>query len=283
MWRRRVLEVVRYSNYGSMTDGFFSRWTQRILDVIDSPPFRSLIDLNEQIITRVMPMMRKAKSLGVKPLRHEPFSSIMNTIRPIKYKAVTGLIGLNAFAYMMLNSRAMKTRSQVDGLPRADRHFIASRYNISHGRIWCIPLSVFNHGDSMVKLGMNCFGLALVGPAVELALGPTVLITSFLFSGIIGSLTEVLLGNHWCRGSSAGVTGLFGIGALLAPSQFLSLWGLLNVRAASLAISIFGFEFLAGLFTNRNSEIAHMAHAAGIASAVPILYYLKWFRPRVKF
>ena len=191
---------------------------------------------------------------------------------------MAALLGLNVCAYMFLNSRFMKQRSRSDGLPRVDRHFLASRYNLSHGRFWCVPLSVFNHGDSLFQLIVNCFGLAIVGPAVELACGPGVLVAGFLFAGTLGALAEMAVGNHWCRGSSAGVTGLFGIGAFASPFQILSIWGVWNVRAASLAISLFGIESLLALYGSGRSEMAHVAHATGILSAIPFLYYLRWFR-----
>jgi len=252
--------------------------TGRIMGIFEIHPSRRMRIINDRVTQTLEPINRKFYHYYARSARFASVDPFRNTFMQVRYKAVTGLIGLNIAAFLLLNSRSMKARSHVDGLPRADRHFISSRYNLSHGRIWCVPFSIFNHGDSLMQLAMNCFGLAIVGPAVELAFGPAVLISGFLSSGTIGALAEMAIGNHWCRGSSAGVTGLFGMGAFTNPYQILSIWGVFDVRAASLAISIFGIESLIGLLGSKRSEMAHIAHAAGIASSIPILYYLKWFR-----
>ncbi len=272
-----MVKISRVSRDSILSGSFFSRSIRLVETLLESPPKPWMRKLNNDVTQRLGPVMNKGRLWITKPSDFLAVRGLKQQMSSIRYKGVTGLVGVNILAYMILNSRSMKTRSRADGLPLADRHFIASRYNLSHGRIWALPLSIFNHGDSLLQLGMNCFGLALVGPAVELALGTTVLVASFMCSGMLAALSELLFGNHWCRGSSGGVTGLFALGAFLAPTQIVSFWGVMNVRAGSLAISIFGFEMLAGLFASRNSEIAHIAHATGIASAIPILYYLKWF------
>lgn len=246
--------------------------------VFEIPPTRGMRSIHDRLSRQLQPVKTRLNHVYARGARIETVDPLRNTFRQVRYKGVTGLIGVNIAAYMLLNSRSMKARSHVDGLPRADRHFIASRYNLAHGRLWSIPLSIFNHGDSLMQLAMNCFGLAIVGPAVELAFGPAVMISGFLLSGTMGAMAEMAIGNHWCRGSSSGVTGLFGMGAFTNPFQVLSLWGVFDVRAASLAISIFGIEMLAGLLASKRSEMAHIAHATGIASSIPILYYLRWFR-----
>ena len=271
---------LRFTSVPAPIETVFSRVTDRILRLIDLPPSRTIVKLNHQILERIEPISSRLKTSIFRLSRNDAVLPVQKAFSSLRYRAVGGLIGANVFGFMLLNSRFMKARSHIDGLPRADRHFLASRYNIGSGRIWCIPFSIFNHGDSLIQLGMNCFGLSLVGPAVEAAFGPGVLLGTFLFSGVVGALAEVAFGNHWCRGSSAGVTGLFGVGALASPAQVVSLWGVLDVRAASLAISIFGFETMAGLLASSRSEMAHLAHAAGVASAIPILYYLRWFMRR---
>jgi membrane associated rhomboid family serine protease len=256
----------------------FDKAISQIQRCIELPPSNRMVSLHDTASTRLYPYSKKASQIYSNLSVRLHASSARDFMKSIRYKAVTGLIGLNICAYMLLNSRSMKTKSQADGLPRSDRHFIASRYNISSGRVWSIPLSLFNHGDSLLKLSMNCIGLALVGPAVEIAFGSGVLLSGFFISGMAGALCEVLFGNSWCRGSSAGVTGLFGMGAFANPYQMLSIWGIMDVRAASLAISIFGFELFSGVFASKRSEMAHIAHAAGLVTSIPILYYLRWFR-----
>ena len=129
-----------------------------------------------------------------------------------------------------------------------------------------------------MHLMMNCFALSLVGPAIEVAFGASVLMGGFLFTGSVGAILEMMVGNHWCRGSSAGVSGVFGMSALAAPYQLLSVWGIMDVRAMSLLITVFGVESLIGLFGSHESGLAHVAHAGGILAALPFMYYLKWFR-----
>lgn len=246
--------------------------------LIETPPSRNIRN-RHTLLCNKLEITSGARGAVLRHLQRNLNSFRSTSLVPqMPYKGVTALVGLNIATYMILNSRFMKQRSHADGLPRSDRHFMASKYNVSQGRLWCIPLSIFNHGDSLFRLGMNCLGLSIVGPAVELAFGPAVVISGFLFSGTIGAIAEMLIGNHWCRGSSAAVTGLFGIGAFTSPYQMLSIWGIWDVRAASLAISIFGFESIIGLLGSGSSETAHISHAAGIAAAIPFLYYIRWFR-----
>ena len=232
--------------------------------------------LNAKVLARVAAVSHKFATYA------GPLASRLNTpiiskwLSQVEYRGVAGLVVLNIGAYMMLNSRFMKRRG-TDGLSRVDRHFISSRYNVSCFRFWSVPLSIFNHGDSLFQLGMNCFGLSIVGPAVELMFGTRVLLASFLICGTVGAMGELLVGNHWCRGSSAGVTGLFALSSLSAPMQILSIWGVFDVKAISLAISIFFFEATVALFGSGRSEMAHCAHASGMAAAIPVLYYLRWF------
>ena len=223
------------------------------------------------------PLSRKLQGFQNSFTRNLQGGETARVISSFRYKGVASLIGLNVASFMFLNSHYMKSRSHVDGLPRADRHFIASRYNLAQGRFWCIPLSIFNHGDSLLHLVMNSFGLSMVGPAVELAFGAVPLVAGFLFTGTIGAILEMSMGQHWCRGASAGVTGIFGISAWTIPNQVFSMWGVMDIRAAPLAISIFGIECLIGLLGSESSNMAHVAHAGGILAAIPFLYYMRWF------
>ena len=286
MWRKHVTRITKYTNSkieypsqfnGGQVSAFYDKITKSLLAKLAQPPTMGMRQLNSKISVKLNPISNKIAGWSRETYTRFERSVLGTPWRGVASKGVFGLIGLNVFAYMLLNSRFMKRRG-LDGLSRADRHFIASRYNLSRGRVWCLPLSLFNHGDSLFQLCMNSFGLFVVGPSVELMFGANVLLSSFMFCGTIGALSELILGNHWCRGSSAGVTGIFGMSAFSAPFQILSVWGLFNVRAASLAFTLFGFETLVGLFGSGRSEMAHIAHATGIAAAIPILYYLRWFR-----
>jgi membrane associated rhomboid family serine protease len=253
------------------------RVTVRIIRILETEPTNNMRIYQRRLTAHLSPLSLRLRGFSRRTGQIPGAEKAMEQFSRLSNRGVTGLIGMNIAAYVLLNSRYMKSRSHVDGLPRSDRHFIASRYNLSHLRLWCIPLSVFNHGDSLMQLMMNCFGLAIVGPAVELAFGPAILVCGFMFTGMLGAIAEVSLGNHWCRGSSGGVTGLLGISSFANPHQILSLWGVMDVRAASLAISIFAFESLVGLLGSSRSEMAHISHATGIAASIPFLYYLRWF------
>ena len=249
-----------------------------MLNILNKPPTHGLKRLNSRVLQGIDPISHKWRSSSAPIIRRFSSPETRGIMSFIRYRGVAALLAANVGAYMILNSQFMKQRSSNDGPPRVDRHFIASRYNLANWRIWSVPFSLFNHGDSLMQLVINCAGLAIVGPAVEMAFGAGVLVSGFLIAGSLGALAEVAIGNHWCRGSSAGVTGLLGIGAFASPFQIVSMWGVWNVRAASLALTIFGFESLVGLFGSKRSEMAHIAHATGILSAIPILYYMRWFR-----
>ena len=250
----------------------------KVLSILDKPPTPAMNRIHGSFVQSMRPLWINTISSSQTVMRSRYARIAISRFNALKYRGVSTLIGINIGAYMFLNSRYMKTRSSADGLPRSDRHFIASRYNLSQWRVWSVPLSTFNHGDSLMQLIMNCFGLAIVGPAVELAFGPALLISGFMCCSMFGALAEVAIGNHWCRGSSAGVTGLLGISSFANPYQLLSIWGMFDVRAASLVISIFGFESLMGLLSSKRTELAHIAHAGGISAAIPFLYYLRWYR-----
>jgi membrane associated rhomboid family serine protease len=257
---------------------YYDKVTNKITNILNQRPSRKMHELNSRVVLQLQPFSRRMDSISrsiSKNMRSPELKTIASTIR---YRGVAGLIGVNMAVYMLLNSHMMKVRSPHDGLSRADRHWVTSKFNLSNWRPWCVPLSIFNHGDSLFQLGMNCFALALVGPAVEVAFGAGALVGGFMFCGTLGAIAEMVLGNHWCRGSSGGVAGLFATGALMAPSQLLSVWGMFDVRAMPLALSVFGVESLFGLFGGNTSSMAHMAHAGGMAAALPFLYYMKWFR-----
>lgn len=262
----------------SRESGFFTVISDRVAAFLASPPPHSMRALQERFSSKSKRIFDSIRMNARPALRFVDGDTFRKVVAPLRYRAVAGLVGANLGAFMLLNSRYMKTKSRVDNLPRVDRHFIASRYNVVSGRIWCIPLSLFNHSDSMFRLGMNCLGLCLVGPAVELAFGPSVVIGGFLLMGSASAIAETLIGNHWCRGSSAGVTGLLGMGAFAAPNQIVSLWGVWDVRALSVAVSVFLIEGLLGMFGSPRTETAHIAHAVGILTSIPLLYYLRWFR-----
>ena len=283
MWKHRIRGLRIYTQYPiQSTDritSFYDALSVRILKLLDVHPSRSMVQISKNFDSQLRPIsIRMQKVLKLGRASRVTHSEIGRAFSAFRYKGVTSLVALNIGAFMVLNSHYMKSRSHSDGLQRSDRHFIASRYNITHGRLWCIPLSLVNHGDSLMHLMMNCFALSVVGPAVEVAFGASVLIGGFLFTGSIGAILEMMMGNHWCRGSSAGVSGIFGMSALAAPHQLLSLWGILDVRALPLAITVFGIESCIGLFGSHQSGMAHVAHAGGLAAALPCMYYLKWFR-----
>jgi membrane associated rhomboid family serine protease len=280
MWRRHIIKVTKYqypiSESGSRISAFYDRVTGRVLHMLATPPPRSVVDINRKIVNVVSPLSKRVFAYQKNFARRVASTEAGRAMAALRYKGVAGLIGANLTAFMILNSHFMKSRSHADGLQRSDRHFIASRYNISRGRLWCVPLSLFNHGDSMMHLAMNCLALSIVGPVVEVGFGAGALVAGFLFTGSVGAVLEMMMGNHWCRGSSAGVSGVFGIGAWAAPAQLLSIWGVMEVRAASLALTLFGVESMIGLFGSHSSDMAHMAHAGGILASLPFLYYLRW-------
>ena len=281
MWRRHVTKVRMFSYNpvaNSSVTNLYDRIGSRVLSLLEAAPSSTVKNLNQSLESKFHPLVGRYRRLEAKIIPKLSSTDFGKAFSSFRYKGVAGLIALNIGAFMTLNSHYMKSRSHVDGLQRSDRHFIASRYNIARGRLWCVPLSLFNHGDSLMHLMMNCFALSLVGPAIEVAFGASVLMGGFLFTGSAGAILEMMLGNHWCRGSSAGVSGVFGMSALAAPYQLLSVWGIMDVRAMSLLITVFGVESLIGLFGSRESGLAHVAHAGGILAALPFMYYLKWFR-----
>ena len=113
---------------------------------------------------------------------------------------------------------------------------------IAEGALWMPFTYMFLHGGAL-HLFMNMFGLYLLGPDLEKALGSVIYGALYLLAGFVGGIffvlvTYLLLGSlHPCVGASGAIMGLLGaISAIYPQRVYLILPLMIPIRAVTLAV-----------------------------------------------
>lgn len=194
-----------------------------------------------------------------KPLKEDNLKDIINFLDLRGANKGTALLLLTNFAFFLvmifigLNIISPTTKELLDvGGNR--------RYEVMEGEYWRLLMSLFIH-SGLMHLLMNLFGLGISANLLEKILGSTILVISFLVSGILASLASI----YWHEdtvsvGASGAIFGLYGI--ILAftifkiyPNHMRRLtWALLGLYA--------GISLLFGLF----GGIDNAAHIGGLIS-----------------
>ena len=129
---------------------------------------------------------------------------------------------------------------------------------------WQLVTYMFLHG-SVWHLTLNMLMMVMFGSAVEDALGSWRFVRVFLLCGIAGALGWLLLGEMWgdnsCVGASAGTYGLIGAFCGFYPKRPLALFGVIDMRARTLAIWLAAASLLNLLIGTEN--VAYSAHLVG--------------------
>ncbi|MBT3192035.1 MAG: rhomboid family intramembrane serine protease [Verrucomicrobia bacterium] len=147
------------------------------------------------------------------------------------------------------------------------RRFGLSWGDIRHGMVWQLVTYMFLHG-SVMHLFMNMFGLFMLGPELEDALGSRRFLKLFVGCGVFGGLGWLLLSGAsgaTCVGASGAVFGIIGAFAALFPNRKLTflLFFVLPVTASARTLAIvFGVISLMMLRVG-GGGVAHAAHLAG--------------------
>jgi membrane associated rhomboid family serine protease len=200
---------------------------------------------------------------------------------------IGGLLVLNGIVFFMWRT--------VDE-PYMDRNFTISLQNLSEGRYWTLVTSVFSHAGFMHLL-FNSIGLWVFGTPVASILGPTRFLIFFLSTGICGSLSHVVYTNYFlpyvavqspmekimnryrmALGMSGAVNGTMLVFACLFPEARLLLWGVIPVRAASLAGLAVGYDLYQSIYSPY-SGVSSASHLGGaLYGAIYGLSLLRRFR-----
>lgn len=84
-----------------------------------------------------------------------------------------------------------------------------------HGQWWRLLSAMFLHGNGTIPgtalhLAMNLIALVQLGSLYELMFSPRRLLTVYFASGIVASLTSLLISRGWSVGASGAIFGIMG-------------------------------------------------------------------------
>ena len=168
-----------------------------------------------------------------------------------------------------------------------DWNYALHREGLQAGHWWQLITFQFLHGG-FVHLFLNCWGIWVFGPPIELALGKRNFLTLYLASGVAGGLLQVgasILSAKFggpVVGASAGLFGLIAAFTTLYPDIRLTVLLFLVIPAkmtantmltVAAAITVVGL-CVTGLWPNLAiNRVAHAAHLGGLLTG---LIFLRW-------
>jgi len=136
-------------------------------------------------------------------------------------------------------------------------------------RPWTLLTSVFLHG-SLQHLLSNLFALVFFGLILESIVGSKRFIAIFLLTGLLAGIASIFLYNA-TLGASGAIFGIIGVLAAIRPRMAVYALGIpMPMFVAAIVWALFD---LAGLFYP--SDIANLAHLAGLVSGVVIGFVIK--------
>jgi membrane associated rhomboid family serine protease len=154
---------------------------------------------------------------------------------------------------------------------------------LSLGFVWTPFSYVFLHA-SWLHLAMNLAGLLVFGSAVEATAGRRTMLGLFVASGLVGGLAWTfangLASAQPCMGASAAVLGLAGAHAALRPRDGFVLYIPLPVPMPAWLLAAVLFLVNAAELRFVESNVAYLAHLAGIAAGLAAGLALRLLRHR---
>ncbi len=178
-----------------------------------------------------------------------------------RFSLVELLIGLNVAVFLM----QVLAESFIPGAPYLiENYFALSREGLREGYYWQLITYMFLHGGALHLL-VNALGLYFAGREVENVLGRKHFLGIYFMGGLLGGLTQLLMGDS-VIGASAGVCAVLlsfttilpelEITALLffvIPFRMRAKWLGRAVIVTSILFAAIGF----------GRDIGHVAHLAG--------------------
>jgi membrane associated rhomboid family serine protease len=166
-------------------------------------------------------------------------------------------------------------------------HYALRLRGLQQGHWWQLITFQFLHGG-LLHLFLNCWGIWVFGPPVELVLGKRNFLMLYLASGVAGGLLQVgasILSAKFggpVVGASAGLFGLIAAFTTLFPETRMTVLLFLiipmkmtanTMLTVAAAITVVGLV-VTGLWPNL--EINRIAHAAHLGGLLAGLGFLRW-------
>ena len=136
---------------------------------------------------------------------------------------------------------------------------------VNAGEWWRLFTSMFLHAGPVHFL-VNALFLIQVGNLAERLMGPWRFLAVYLFSGVVGSVTAVALGQPAVMvGASGAISGIFGAGAVMVFASRRRM----PLRWVRRNMSAFTFTFLANLFLGLAIPMVSLsAHGGGFVAGI---------------
>jgi membrane associated rhomboid family serine protease len=179
--------------------------------------------------------------------------------------AVAWLLGLNAAVFFL----QVTVGSPEDMIAALGFH---SRDVGSLGRAWwTVGTHMFVHGGFW-HLAISLYTLWMFGPQVETAWSPGEFTRFYLFCGLGGWFTHLLVGGSSALiGASAAVLGVAFAYATLWPRDTILLFGLVPMTVRWLIALVVLMNLLGGIATTPENGLGYLVHLGGLAAAAVYL------------
>lgn len=139
-------------------------------------------------------------------------------------------------------------------------------------RPWTLITSMFLHSPTnTLHILFNMLLLYFFGPIVESRIGTRRFLGLYFGAGIIAALFASFFYTA-ALGASGALMGIMGVAVMLMPNMRVLLWGVVPMTLRNLAIL---FVVIDIFNTFAATNIATVAHFAGLASGLVYGYYLK--------
>ncbi len=147
---------------------------------------------------------------------------------------------------------------------------------IFRGRIWQFVTYMFVHSTNISHLLFNMLALYFFGRQLERELGSWEFLLFYLSTGAVSGFLSFLLflltgSNVLLIGASGAVFGILLLFATFHPDARILIFFVFPVSAGIMILIYVAYELLMQ-FSNRNSNVSHITHLAGIAWAYLFIY-----------
>ncbi len=213
--------------------------------------------------------------------------------KPFRYtyiKATLFIVAINILVFMLFRMPFMgdkigimfEEENSVFGLRFVDL-FGINEYGLTHKYFFWQPVTyMFMHGN-WTHLFFNMLGLFMFGLTVERYLGSKEFLLFYFLTGILSGVLSIAI-NHFISlqtfpiptvngiilimpktiiGASGVLYGLLLLYAVMFPTQYIYIWGLLPVKAPFLVLIYAAIEFFSQF--SGGDGISHITHLCGFA------------------
>ena len=149
-------------------------------------------------------------------------------------------------------------------------------------RVWqFITYSFLHDVNNVLHIGFNMVMLWMFGSEVEAALGSRRFLRLYFGAALAGGICMIPWYHSSILGASGAVFGCMAIFARLFPRRLIYIWGVVPVRARTLAIALVVIELLVSV--GGKPGTAHFAHLGGFAGGYLFLRVAEARSPAGRF